>query len=99
MRTGWRAAPAPLLIAGLSLGLLAAPRAASAAWPQQGRAISSAAKGQQHSNAATDGAGGAIIVWQDLRFPRVNVFAQHVLAGGEVDPAWPSNGQALLTDS
>src|SRR5262249_32978158 len=40
----------------------------------------------------------AIITWQDARLPRVNIFAQHVLAAGDVDPAWPVDGRALLAD-
>jgi hypothetical protein len=68
-------------------------------WPPFGRAISNAPNTQQHPTIATDGAGGAIVVWQDLRDPRINVFAQHVTAFGDLDPAWPGNGRALLTDS
>src|SRR5262249_28775391 len=51
-----------------------------------------------HPAITTDGAGGAIVVWQDLRGPKVNVFARHVLASGELDAAWPAEGRALLTD-
>jgi hypothetical protein len=47
---------------------------------------------------ATDGADGAIVAWQDARFPRANIFAQHVLASGEVDAAWPHDGRLLLND-
>lgn len=99
MRTRFRSASVPVLIACLALGAAAAPRLASAAWPAFGRGISTAAKTQQHPSIAADGAGGAIITWQDFRIPNVNVFAQHVLATGEVDAAWPANGRALLTDS
>ena len=47
----------------------------------------------------TDGAGGAIVTWNDRRRFPFNIDAQHVLASGEVDPAWPTNGRALLTDA
>jgi flagellar hook capping protein FlgD len=74
-------------------------RRASADWPALGRALTTAGKGQQHPKTTTDGAGGAIIVWHDDRSPRVDIFAQHVLVSGEVDPAWPVDGRALLGDS
>src|SRR5258705_6432981 len=77
----------------------AAPRRAGASWPPFGRAITTAPKGQNHIAIATDGADGAIIAWQDGRSPRVNIFAQHVLASGDHDAPWPIEGRALLTDS
>src|SRR5262249_39003892 len=44
-----------------------------------------------------DGRGGAIVAWLDLRslVTAPDVFAQHVLANGVVDSAWPANGRAL----
>src|SRR5438552_3748139 len=88
-----------LAMASIALYGLAAPRVASADWPRFGRAITTQANSQVHSSIATDGADGAIITWQDARSTRVNVFAQHVLASGDVDGAWPVNGRALLNDS
>ena len=61
-------------------------------WPPFGRAISNAPNTQQHLTIATDGAGGAIVVWQDLRDPRINVFAQHVTAFGDLIPRGPATG-------
>src|SRR5262245_15244825 len=98
MHTGLRSVSASLVIAGVGLWLLAAPRLGSADWPSCGRAISTDPRNQQHAVIASDGADGAIIAWQDFRFPRINVFAQHVLSSGEVDAAWPVDGRALLTD-
>ena len=38
---------------------------------------------------ASDNAGGAFIAWSDLRnLNDNNIFAQHVLASGVVDPLW-----------
>lgn len=43
-----------------------------------------------------DGTGGAIIAWQDERNGvNSDVYAQHVLASGAVDPGWPINGLAV----
>jgi flagellar hook capping protein FlgD len=98
MPIGLRSTAVRIVIAGVALWAVAAPRLASADWPQSGRAISTAVNAQQHSAIATDGADGAIITWQDLRSSKINIFAQHVRATGEVDAAWPANGAALLTD-
>jgi hypothetical protein len=47
---------------------------------------------------ATDGSGGTFVIWQDDRAMIAGaVYAQHVLASGVVDPAWPADG--LLLDS
>jgi flagellar hook capping protein FlgD len=81
----------------LSVSLI--PRLAFADWPTLGRVVETAIKNQERPRATTDGADGAIVVWQDARSPRVNVFVRRVLASGELDPAWPVDGRALLTDS
>jgi len=83
------------LILGAWVG---APGIAAANWPPFGRAVETAGDSQVHSSIATDGADGAIVVWQDPRLPRTNIFAQHLLASGDVDPAWPVDGRALLAD-
>jgi len=45
-----------------------------------------------------DGAGGAIVAWKDLRNGSdFDIYAQHVQAGGAIDPAWPADGRALCT--
>jgi hypothetical protein len=75
-----------------------------AAWPVNGRAllrdslaIAGAIGGQFAPVIVPDGAGGAIVAWQDLRsaVTEFDIYAQHILASGEVDPAWPANGRAL----
>ena len=80
------------------VALSGATRVASAEWPPCGRGISTAPATQTHATITTEGADGAIVTWQDSRFARVNIFAQHVLASGEVDGAWPVDGRALLND-
>jgi hypothetical protein len=71
---------------------------ASADWPTLGREVTAAIKNQELPQVATDGASGAIIVWQDDRDPLSNVFARRVQASGELDPAWPQDGLAVLSD-
>jgi FlgD Ig-like domain len=82
-----------LLLAGV------VPRPASAAWPAGGRALCTAPGDQLGPAITTDGAGGAIVTWHDRRAFPFNIDALHVLASGEVDAAWPTNGRALLTDA
>ena len=68
------------------------------AWPADGRALCTAANTQQYPTIVSDGSGGAIVTWYDLRSGTANdIYAQHVLASGAVDPAWPADGRALCT--
>ncbi len=90
-----------VLLAGLLLTLPAAlaPRA-HAAWPSSpytDLAVCTAANHQVSPAVAPDGAGGAFVTWSDLRTGAYDIYAQHVLASGVVDPAWPANGRALCT--
>src|SRR5262245_42170809 len=75
------------------------------AWPAGGRllladpvALTDAAEGQGFPVIVPDGAGGAIVAWQDGRSALTgdDIFAQHVKSSGEVDGAWPANGTPLV---
>lgn len=69
-------------------------------WPVDGRALCTASANQQSVSMVSDGAGGAIITWMDYRgFVDADIYAQHVLVSGVVDPAWPVDGRALCTAS
>src|SRR5215471_676218 len=74
-------------------------------WPVDGRALlndpaalANAAGGQVSPAIVSDGAGGAIVAWQDLRDETtdLDIFAQHILASGQIDARWPANGTALV---
>jgi len=68
------------------------------AWPVNGLGVCTAAGNQAVPTIVTDGAGGAIIAWDDFRNgANYDIYAQHVLVSGTVDPAWPVNGQSLCT--
>jgi hypothetical protein len=70
------------------------------AWPLNGVALCTAPFNQSAPQIATDGAGGAIVAWQDGRSNGINdIYAQHVLASGVVDPAWPTDGLVLCAAS
>lgn len=48
--------------------------------------------------AMSDGAGGAYVAWADRRSGvHYDIYAQHLLASGAVDPAWPADGLPLCT--
>jgi hypothetical protein len=68
------------------------------AWPADGRALCTAADAQTSPVIVSDGAGGAIVAWTDRRNgANPDIYAQHVLASGAVDAAWPADGRALCT--
>jgi hypothetical protein len=71
--------------------------AVDGAWPVDGRALCTAAGNRFFPVIVSDGAGGAIVTWQDLRSGTYDIYAQHVLASGAVDGAWPADGRALCT--
>jgi hypothetical protein len=65
------------------------------AWPANGRVIYAGAANQIVYGLVPDGAGGALVVWQDSRnggVESLDAYAQHVLGNGTLDPAWPAGG-------
>jgi hypothetical protein len=65
-------------------------------WTADGVAISTAADSQQKCQIASDGAGGAIIAWEDFRSGTTyDIYAQRVSAGGL--PQWTADGVAIST--
>ena len=71
------------------------PRAHAASWPGDPNvnlAVCVAPGSQYAPKMVSDGSGGAIVTWYDD-----DIHAQHVLAGGIVDPAWPAGGVAVCT--
>lgn len=66
-----------------------------ASWPANGLAVASTDGWQLSPALASDGAGGAFVAWTDLATHPATVRAQHVLAGGTLDPAWPASGLML----
>jgi hypothetical protein len=71
-----------------------------AAWPNNplvNLAVCTAANSQIAPKVVSDGRGGALLVWQDNRAPGsdYDIYVQHVLRSGAVDPVWPANGRLL----
>lgn len=76
------------------------PNAAFGAWPGDpllNVPVCTAEGDQNGPVIVTDGSGGVIVCWSDLRSGSWDVYAQHVLADGEVDPAWPTDGLGVCT--
>ena len=68
-------------------------------WPSLGVPVCTAPNNQVSVSIVSDGAGGALLAWADLRNSQSDVFAHHVLATGVVDPAWPANGLAVVSNA
>ncbi len=66
-----------------------------AAWVNNGVAICSVSGTQDLPVVASDGSGGAIIVWRDNRTVNTDIYAQRVDAGGNV--LWLANGNPVCT--
>lgn len=80
-------------IAIISLLLIALPFAALAAWPPDGSPLSLAADNQFFPVPVEDGAGGAVVVWQDHRNGTADIYARRVTATGVAQ--WTADGVAL----
>ena len=62
-----------------------------ALWSTDGVPVCTAADAQDQQQMASDGAGGALIVWRDLRAPSdYNIYAQRIDASGT--PVWMGDG-------
>lgn len=67
-------------------------------WTGNGVAVCTATNGQTDPGIATDGSGGAIVVWMDYRSGgNSDVYAQRVSAGGA--PQWTADGAPLCTEA
>ena len=62
-------------------------------WTSNGIGICSFPSVQRHPEVATDGAGGALVVWQDGRGSRDHVYAQRVDSAGQ--PLWSASGVGI----
>ena len=70
----------------------AANRSKKSAGPTNGVVVCSAPGDQLDPVATSDGLGGFFIAWVDTRGRDADIYSQHILASGIVDPAWPEQG-------
>ncbi len=66
-------------------------------WTADGVALCTATDSQINPTIASDGAGGAIVTWQDPRSGSKDIYARRITAAGV--PQWAANGVALCTSS
>ena len=80
----------------LGLALLL-PRPAAANWPTSlvNVPLCTATDHQLRPTSVSNGAGGAIVTWEDYRSGNVDIYAQRISAAGTVQ--WAANGVALCT--
>jgi hypothetical protein len=101
----WEATRAPAH-AQLLAQRLTANGSVAPGWPAAGRVVCAtpviagadrySARGLQlYTSAVTDGAGGALVAWQDARADSGDIYAQHLLPDGSLAPGWSANGLAL----
>jgi len=69
----------------------------TARWAENGIPISTAAGDQTVPFIVPDGAGGAIIVWEDYRDGQYDIYAQRVTADG--DTLWAADGMPIDTSA
>jgi hypothetical protein len=71
------------------------PALAHAQWAATGTTISAAPYDQRFATVCSDGAGGAILAWEDMRADggQARLYAQRINAAGV--PVWTANGIAL----
>ena len=66
-------------------------------WTKNGTVVSAATGIQRYPKLVSDGAGGAVIAWQDDRVGTNNIYAQRVNAAGAV--LWTQNGNSVCVAS
>ena len=66
-------------------------------WSTYGEPVCTASSDQQNPRMIPDGAGGAIIVWEDWRGTYYDLYIQRIDGNG--DPYWTVNGEPLCTTS
>ena len=68
-------------------------------WPEDGLPLCIATGDQTLPAIASDGAGGAIVVWEDWRSaaPYADLYATRVTPDGNIAPGWAPNGNAVST--
>jgi hypothetical protein len=88
-----------ILLNAVCLLLVLAPpwSAARAEWNTDGVSVCSALEYQSVQDMVPDGAGGAFLVWHDLRSGAGDIYAQRLDAMG--DPLWAEDGVGVCTET
>ncbi len=76
---------------------LTASGVVAAGWPAAGDSLCTATGNQVSPVAIADGAGGAIVAWEDDRGGALDLYAQRVTATGALAPGWLATGMPVCT--
>lgn len=77
---------------------LTASGAVAAGWPADGLPVCTDPAGQGIGGLIPDGAGGAVVVWNDNRRGVPDIYAQHLLADGSIALGWVANGVPVVLE-
>jgi hypothetical protein len=80
------------LMVSIAVVALAGPRLAWASWTTDPVVVRSMTAQIPSIVSCSDGSGGCFVAWIETG---VGLRAQHVLASGDIDPAWPSTGAVI----
>ncbi len=76
---------------------LLASGAIAADWQPDGARLCLGGAQEVASSVVSDGSGGALVVWVDMRSGDADLYAQHLSASGAVAPGWHGDGLVLCT--
>jgi hypothetical protein len=65
-------------------------------WNPDAVAVCVAPRIQISLRLVSDGEGGVVIIWQDLRNMNPDIFAQRITSAGQVAPGWPVDGTPVI---
>ena len=68
-------------------------------WTTDGVPICTAPEQQRRPKIVSDGSGGAIITWSDMRNDNWDIYAQRVDSDGAIHAGWTTDGVPICTDS
>ena len=80
----------------INVQYLAADGSVMPGWPVNGLPVCTAPGFQGFPQLVSDGAGGVIVAWGDLRDGLVASYAQRVTAAAAVAAGWPTNGRRVM---
>jgi len=68
-----------------------------ATWVSDGVRVSSRIGNQTNAKLVADGRGGAVVAWEDGQSGASDIYAQHILASGDLDASWSLEGKPVCT--
>jgi hypothetical protein len=95
----WTQMPSSVISSWLMIQHFLGDGSIAAGWPLDGAILCAPPLGRAVSGIAPDGLGGWFAVWDDNRIASsdtyLDIYGQHCLATGQIDPGWPADGLLL----